>query len=330
LLNKTTFKNSIFKGLLAGLLTLFVYYFFYIEFVRSTVEDMAFDAINWISLSQTVEDTKSPYVFLLMVDDKYLESKNLVDENGDTTYGYMFPREYLAEIISSVDIFVEDLDEENYPKALFLDYDMTYLSDPLNQIPSSGDLAFLEILKKKRPYSIYLPMTSNQNFVNDSNDKQIQQLIKTKKINFVSVGLTIAADEISRRYYPFDTYKHNGKDQIFTNVAIELWRNYSNKSFDIKDEFSQSDMSLIENRIILKEYNNKANTKEFSSYQSYWKKFSSMSANYPLDMIYEDLFKDSIIMVGATHKFSSDTFETDAFNNEKSGIEVHANALMTL
>ena len=128
--------NASLKGLAAAILTLVVYQFFYIEFIRSSIEDSAFDMTSWFALSKTTTDTNNSNLFLMMVDDNYLASKNLLDENNEIKYGYIFPRDYLAELIQKVDALVADIDQENYPKALFLDYDLSYLSDPHNLVAS--------------------------------------------------------------------------------------------------------------------------------------------------------------------------------------------------
>jgi len=328
--HKTFIITAFLKGVVALLFTCFLYQFFYIEFIRSSVEDAAFDFINSFALSELKTDTNSSNVFLLMIDDKYLKSKKLLDDNNETTYGYLLPRDYLAEIISSVDTLIEDIDKENYPSALFLDYDLAYLSDPHNKIASKGDLALLNTLKKDRSYTIYLPMTSNYNYIYHSKDLKSQQLINESKLQFVSVGLTTASDGVSRRYYPYESFKDKeNKNKNFTNIAIKLYENKNGVDFNVSHIFSQNKKSLIENRIIFKKKKIIEN-REYVSWQSNWSKLSAMSANYPLDMIYEDDLKGSIFLIGAAHSMSQDTFEVDTYPNNISGIEMHANALMTL
>jgi len=240
------------------------------------------------------------------------------------------PREYLADIINDVDILVEDIDEENYPYALFLDYDLAYLSDPHNKTASEDDLKLLEVLKKDRPYIIYLPMTANYNIVYYSIDIDIQRQIRNQKIRFVSVGLSSASDGVSRRYYAYETYKDiNGTDTKFMNVAIELWRDQNTLDKDVVDSFSQKGRALVENRIIFKD-KHITEDKNYTTWQSNWKQLSAMSAHYPLDMIYEDDLKHSVFMVGSAHSASDDSFEIDEYSQEITGIEMHANALMTL
>jgi hypothetical protein len=323
-------KQSLFKGILASLLTVLVYQFYYIEFIRSNVEDSAFDTMSWIILSREQTQTDSSNILLLMVDDSYLKSKNLLDENNETRYGYIFPREYLAEIIASVDTLTDDVDTQNRPKALFLDYDLSYCSDPLNITKSHGDQVLIDVLKKERSYTIYLPMTSNYNYIYHDKDERLQELIKNGKIKFVSVGLASAGDNISRRYYPYETYNDvNNTPTIFPNISIALWSEAMQTNMEINTTFHQKRASLIENRIIFKNKHIEED-KEFTSWQSNWQNLSGVSANFPLDMIYEEILANAVIMVGPSHQLSSDNFGIDKFGNGLSGVEMHANALMTL
>lgn len=311
-------SQALLKGLAATLFTIFLYQFFYIEYIRSNVEDIAFDkTIDYVVAKQQI-DTNSSNTFVLMVDDKYLASKNLLDENNETNYGYIFPRDYLAQIILNVDALVADIDEENYPSALFLDYDFSYLSDPHNKVPSTDDTLLLQVLQKKRPYTIYLPMTSNYNYIYDR--------LKNSNVKFVSVGLTSAHDGLSRRYYPYEEYK----DHNFTNIAIELYKEQINSDLNVTNVFSQNKISLVENRIIFKNKYIVENTPKYNYWQSNWSKLSYMSASYPLDMIYEDDLKGAVFMVGPTHSASDDSFTIYSSPKEISGVEMHANALMTL
>jgi len=327
---RACFVQAFFKGLSVAILTLIVYQFFYIEFIRASIEDSAFDTTSWFALSKEETDTNASNVFILLVDDKYLKSKNLLDENNETNYGYIMPREYLADIINDVDILMEEIDEENYPYALFLDYDLAYLSDPHNKIASTDDLKLLEVLKKDRPYIIYLPMTANYNIVYYSTDVDIQRQIKNQKIKFVSVGLTSANDGVSRRYYAYETYKDsNGTDKKFMNIAIELWSDQNFLDQNVLNSFAQKGRALIENRIIFKD-KHITEDNNYTAWQSNWKQLSAVSAHYPFDMIYEDDLKNSVLMVGSAHSASDDSFEIDAYSQEISGIEMHANALMTL
>jgi len=327
---KESLQEACWNALAATVMTLLLYQFFSIEFFRANLEDRAFDLTSWFALSQEKTDIQAPNLFLLLVDDKYLKKESLLDEYNETTYGYIMPRSYLADIIQRVDTLVEDLDTQNYPKALFLDYDIAYLSDPNNKTPTYDDKLFLEQLKKDRPYIIYLPMTSNYNIVYRSQDTKIQQLIASGKLRFVSVGLTIANDDLSRRYLSYEVYRDkNNTKRKFYNIAVTLWHDYNTTNNSL-DGFSLDDNTLIENRIIFKNKEKIEQMPLYDVWQSYWKPFQIFSASYPLDMIYEDDLQNAVIMIGAGHSESDDTFEIDDYNREITGVEMHANALMTL
>jgi len=324
-------KKSLFYAFSVLFTTLLIHYFSHIEYFRANIEDPAFDLTNWFVFSKEEVDLHKPNTFLLLVDDKYLISKDLLDENNETKYGYIFPRNYLADIINDIDTLVEDLDEENYPKALFVDYDTSYVSDPHNKLMSKDDAKFLDILKKQRPYIIYLPLTSNYNYIYHSKDKVIQEKIKNGKIRFVSTGLTSSSDGISRRFYPYETYKDlQNEDRKFLHVAIELYNLQNPHNQLSADDFSLDKQAFIENRIIPKDMMLQEETPQYNYWQSKYKQLSAMSANYPLDNIYEESLQDAVLMIGAAHSSNSDTFEVDDYLREVSGIEMQANTLMTL
>jgi hypothetical protein len=325
------YKETLKKVFLSSILTIFIYTFYHIEFFRESVEDFSFDITNQFVLSSQEEKLNAPNLLLFKIDDNYLNEKKLLDENSETKYGYLFPRSYLAELISKFDILLEDIDKENYPNALFVDYDMSYKSDPHNLIYTQDDLKLIEILKKDRPYKIYLPKTANHNYIQNFDDEIIQNKIKDNKIVFVSVGLTISNDDISRRYYPYETYKSkDGKDIKYPLIEIEIFKEFKGLKENILDKFSQEKIAFIENRIIFKDYKEKEIIENSEFIQSKWNNLKLFSANYPLDYIPEENFRNSIIYLGGTHSNSDDTFVKDSFDRELSGIEMHANALMTM
>lgn len=328
---KLNYIETLKKVALSIILTVFVYSFYYIEFIRENIEDFSFDLVNKFTLSTKEEKLNAPNLLLFKIDDNYLKEKKLLDENDETTYGYLFPRSYLGQIISNFDELIIDIDKENYPKGLFIDYDMSYKSDPNNLTFTQDDLAFIEVLKKDRPYKIYLAKTANHNFIESLDDKVIQEKIKNKEIVFVSVGLTISNDGVSRRYYPFDEYLSNeNKKEIYPLVNIEFYNEIKGLDSDISQNYAQDKIAFIENRIIFKEYKEKEIVDNSEIIQSYWDNFKLFSANYPLDYIPEEDFKNAIIYLGGTHSNSDDIFQKDTFNKELSGIEMHANALMTI
>lgn len=319
------------KVFLASVLTIFVYTFYHIEFFRENVEDFSFDIINQFILSSQEEKVDALNLLLFKIDDNYLKEKNLLDENSETKYGYLFPRTYLAELILKFDILLEDIEKENYPNSLFIDYDMSYKSDPNNLIYTHDDLKLIEVLKKDRPYKIYLPKTANHNYIQNFDDEIIQNKIKEKEIVFVSVGLTVSNDDISRRYYPYETYKaKDGKDIKYPLVEIEIFKELKGLDKNILDKFSQDKIAFIENRIIFKNYEDKEIIENSEFIQGKWKNLKLFSANYPLDYIPEEDLKNAVIYLGGTHSNSDDVFVKDTFDKELSGIEMHANALMTI
>lgn len=325
------YKETINKLFLSVVLTVFVYSFYHIEFIRENIEDISFDLVNKFILSSKEEKLNIPNLLLFKIDNNYLKEQNLLDENGETTYGYLFPRAYLAKIISNFDELITDIDKKNYPKGLFIDYDMSYKSDPNNITFTQDDFAFIEVLKKDRPFKIYLPKTANHNFIENLDDEIIQEKIKNKKIVFVSVGLTISNDGVSRRYYPFDEYLSNeNKKEIYPFVNIEFYNEIKGINNDISENYSQDKIAFIENRIIFKEYKEKEIVENSEKIQSYWDELKLFSANYPLDYIPEEDFQNAILYLGGTHSNSDDLFQKDTFNKELSGIEMHANALMTI
>lgn len=329
--SKNEFFDSLKKALISIALTFVVYNFFYIKIISENIEDFSFDIINNYLFSFQVEKVDAPNLLLFKIDDNYLKEKGLLDENKETTYGYLFPRIYLAEIISKFDLLLEEIEKENYPKALFIDYDMSYKSDPHNIIYTQDDLKLIEVLKKERAYTIYLPKTANNNYVENFDDEILQKKIKNKEIVFVSVGLTVANDNISRRYYPYENYiSKDAKEIKYPLVEIEIYRNIKNLQDDVLNNFSQDSIALIENRIIFKDYEKQQIINKSELIQSKWQNLKLFSANYELDYIPEENFKNSIIYLGGTHSNSDDTFVKDSYDRELSGIEMHANALMTM
>lgn len=319
------------KIVLSIILTICVYSFYYIEFIRENVEDFSFDIVNKFVLSTKEEKLDAPNLLLFKIDDFYLKDKKLLDENGETTYGYLFPRTYLAQIILDFDELLTDIEKENYPKALFIDYDMSYKSDPNNLNFTKDDLLFIDVLKKDRPYKIYIAKTANHNFIENLDDEIIQNKIKNEEIIFVSVGLTVSNDGVSRRYYPFDRYLSNeNEERIYPLVNLEFYNEIKGINKNISKEYSQDEIALIENRIIFKEYKEIEIVENSEVIQSYWDNLKIYSANYPLDYIPEEDFKNAIIYLGGTHSNSDDFFQKDTFNKELSGIEMHANALMSM
>lgn len=319
------------KIIISLLLTIFVYFFYHVKFIQENVENFSFDILNKFVLSTSYEKLDMPNLLLFKIDDYYLKEKNLLDINNETTYGHLLPRKYIAEIISNFDNYIRIIGKDFSPKGLFIDYDMRYKSD-INDIElTKDDLLFIDILKKDRSYIIYLPKTANHNFIENLNDNVIQKKIKNKEIIFVSVGLTVSNDGITRRYYPYKEYFSKNKEiKKYPLISIEIFKDIKNLQENILDNFSQNGISLIENKIIYKNYEDEKKDENYERMESYWNNFKIYSANYPLDMILKEDFKNSILFLGGNHKNNDDFFKIDTFDNKLSGIEIHANSLMTL
>ena len=328
--------SNIFRNIfISSCLTLFVYSFYSVEFVRSNIEDKAFDLINEFYLSEKEEKIKGLNFLLFTFDESYLKEQKLLDENDTIRFGYLLPRIYIAKFIEKLDAYIkEEIENENdYPHSLFIDFDMSYSSDLHNKKLTYDDEYLLNVLKIDRPYTIYLAKTSNYNFIESSSDSIIQEKIANKKIVFSSVALSVSVDDISRRYYPYRKFLKEGKELLYPLVDIDIFNSYKNKKINLEKEFSQEKMAFIENRIIFKDYSSSSNNTsllEPLKKQSYWKNFTSYSANYNFYEIYYEDFYKSIIYLGSTHKASNDVFTKDTFDREISGIEMHSNALMTL
>lgn len=331
---KYYFFESLYKSIIATIFFIVVYQFSNIEIIRSNIEDISFDLLNKFAIEDKQQDTFSTNVLLFKFDDFYLREKKLVDDRGNTNYGYLFPRDNIANFIKNLDDFVDKLNMSDRPLSLFIDYDFTYTSLPYNKQLSKDDLLLINILKKDRNYKIYLPKTNDINFIEQSNDKKIQELIKAKKINFVSVSLVESTDDIARRYLPYREFYNGEKKQSYIQAMIALWKeSKNNNQLDDKQIYNEfTNKSDIENRIIFKNYEEKVDEGDYETYLSNWQKLFVYSANYPFDEIIEENFYNSIILLGGTHSNNDDIFNIQGVKgvDSLSGIEIQANTLMTL
>lgn len=330
---KNYFLESLYKSVIATIFFTIVYQFSHIELIRSNIEDISFDLLNKLAIEDRQQNTNSPNILLFKFDDFYLKERNLVDNRGNTNYGYLFPRNNIANFIKKLDDFVDNLDINDRPLSLFIDYDFTYTSLPHNKQLSEDDLLLINTLKKERNYKIYLPKTNDLNFIEQSTDQKIQELIKARKINFVSVGLIESSDDIARRYLPYREFYNATEKQSYLQAMIALWKDSKNNQLDDKEIYNKfTDKSDIENRIIFKNYEEKIDEGDYETYLSNWKKLFVYSANYPFDEIIEDNFYNSIIFLGGTHSSNDDIFNIQGIKgvDSLSGIEIQANTLMTL
>lgn len=328
---KFKLRKAFSQTIVAALLTCLVYLFYSGEFIRESVEDFSFDVVNNYVLKSQHQRVDAPNLLLFKIDDLYLKDQGLLDKYGETTYGYIFPRSYLADLITRIDSIVSQMNPENYPSTMFIDYDISYSSDPYNKVLTQDDLRLLEVLKKERPYKIYFPKTSNYNMIERSEDKKIQELISKGDISFGSVGLTVSKDDISRRYYPFERHFNQFEEEkVYPLVDIAILNDIRENNHKVEEVFTHDRISLIENRIIFKGYKFYEEYEGSEFIQSYWDNLKIFSANYDLDSIIEEDFANAILFIGGDHSHNEDTFVMDNVDTELSGIEMHANALMTL
>jgi hypothetical protein len=327
-------KKVLQDSILVSFVFLICQLFYNIEIVRSNVEDIAFDAINKYIIKENQVNVNAPNIFVLAIDDTYMVANKLFDKNRKPNYGYLFPRDKLASIIVKVDNLCDNIDKENIPKTLFLDYDMEFTSMPNGKILSKEDKKLLEILKEPRSYTIVLPKSNAYNFIQYSQDSTIQKLIRNKKIVFASVKFLKTSDGIVRRYSAYKSFKEfNGQVVSYPNVDVLLWYMIRHGSIptikDINSTFFQDD--IIANRIKIKAYKDSKDESSVIQY-SYWNNLVKLSAKKNLFEIDEDDYKNSIIMVGGTYHGNSDRFDVlDLLTKEKiSGVDLHANILLTL
>ncbi len=99
----TILKSALWKSLLATILFGLFYLFYSVEIVRNNVEDIAFDTINKFSIHGHKVATDTPHVLVFAIDDLYMKTHKLFDEDNKSIYGYHFPRNYIADFIENLD-----------------------------------------------------------------------------------------------------------------------------------------------------------------------------------------------------------------------------------
>ena len=323
------FKEAFGRALSASVVFFLFFLFYNTEFVRNKAEDFAFDFINKVYINTSPISMQSPQVQLFAIDDLYMKGHQLYDDHNKSNYGYLFPRKYIADFIQRLDQLVQDNDPANRPKALFIDYDMSFTAMPYGKELSVDDQVLLNTLKQQRSYSILLPKTSRYNFIEKSQDKEIQKRISEKKIIFVSVSLLQTIDGMIRRYEGYKSFD----DKEYMSVDIALWQVLNGKDIDLessKAHFLRND--IIGNRIWMKSYLSSSIDDGCSIQKSYWENLTKYSANCSLyDVIQED-FAGSVVMLGGTHTQNDDRFDMlNVFSKESfTGIDIHANTLMTM
>jgi len=328
--------SSFINAILVTLLFVISYKFYNINIITQNIEDIGFDVIDKFIINTREVKVNAPYTFVLTIDNKYMKFNKLYDEDNETTYGYLLPRDKLANIIRKIDIFFKNTAKSNQPKALFIDYDLTFTSMPYGKELSNEDKQLLDVLKQPRKYIIILPKTSKYNFIQYSKDKKIQQLIKDKKIIFASVGVYNGYDDSVRRYPIYQFIKEkNGTKKAYINADVLMWWLVRKNSIptikDINNTFKYN-YDVIANRIRFKDDMDKIDYDDCSIIKSYWKNYIKMSANCSLNKIKSKFYKDSLIIIGGTDKENDDKFYIlNVLGNKKlSGVELHANILQTL
>lgn len=298
-------KRSLITATIGVVLFIITHTFYNYDIVRKYVEDSAFDYFSAHFLATKPQSANAPNLFVINVDDNYLQKAQLLDKNGKINYGYLFPRNQLASIIETLDTKTATL--ANPPKALFIDYDLTFSSVPYSQRASMEDQKLIEILKHPRNYTIILPKTMENNFF----AKHLKQEIANGSIIFTSVGFQVDSDGLARRYQPI---KNDSP-----HVALVLYE-LAGRTLD-KEPFKK--IEVVENKIIIKSIQTTNNFIE----QSYWKELKFLSAG-DLDNLVDEALSGAIMMLGANHSENSDFFTSK--NGELSGVALHGNALMTL
>ena len=306
-----------------------VYIFSNNEHIREEIGDKGFDLMDKFVLSkERVHLTNAPSLLLFSYDNLYMKSKNLWDEDNNSNYGNLFERSRLTEFIEVLDNRSTRLKKfgKATPKALFVDFDLSFTLMPNGHTLSEPDRAFLERLKVKRDYVIVLPKTQSANFVEKSEDKQIQALIAQKKIVFASVGFNLSKDNTVRRYRAFEKFHENGVEKLYPNVNVVLWRLSQNQ--ERKESLKNRD--VVSNRILFK-----ANEEGLAT-QSKWENYKHYSVlrheSKKSDRIALMEYANAIVMLGTSYTNNADTFQVlNIFGSEEqSGVEIHANTLMSL
>ena len=334
-------KHSIYKSLIVTLLFVAVSLLSNFELVREKFEDAGFDLTSKIFFSTKLEKApNAPSVVLFGFDNLFMQKNGLFDEDNRTNYGYLFPRKYITKFIKRLDKVSHRLTlfGGQPPKALFVDMDVSFGAN-LNGKLSIDEEALLDILEQdtNRSYTLVFPKTQTANFIEQSKRPQIQAMIEAKKIIFVSVDFTVSKDNASRRYITHTTFSNplssSEKNSIYPHAGVLLWNLAQKKDTNLtwlKENFSVGD--VVQNRILFKKYQKaKKKTPVGNLKRSYWEGYNFYSATYQ-DRIDDELLQNAVVMLGATYQGNDDTFEVLASGDstELSGVELHANTLMTL
>lgn len=115
------------------------------------------------------------------------------------------------------------------------------------------------------------------------------------------------------------------------NANIFLWKLFKNEEINSSQLINTfKNNNVVSNRILLKPYEKALPT------QSYWQNYKRYSVlrhmSKEADMVSDKLYENAIVMLGTSYNNNGDTFQVlNFFGSEvMSGIEIHANVLMTL
>lgn len=347
-----------FKAFLATCLVFLITQFSDLEIIRAQVEDIAFEQYEKFYQRDRVENLVAPQTILLLIDDLYLK------ENDLENYGYLFPRDHLAKIISRIDqrlsrnksakikpqnspnsshqtlgLSVADQgstqdtrkEDSLHVQALFIDYDLQFSTMPYGQKLSVEDQTLINVLNQTRDYPILLPKLAEQSF--------IDQHLQSENLGLASVYLSQDEDQISRRWIPAMTIAE--KPYFF--APLLLWLNHHQACGKISlthltrlnlaeiSKQCQLDFNAIDSvqrRIIHKNY--QLLDPEINLSKSRWQNLITLSAQH-LESLSDETLQNAILLLGADHSKSSDYFATQAQSKSfTSGVSIHADALMTL
>ena len=327
--NYAMLKSALWKSAVATILFGLFYLFYNTEIVRSHVEDVAFDTVNKFSIYNKELATDTPHVLVFAFDDLYMKKNQLFDEDNISNYGYLFPRNYISDFIVNLD---SELAHEDFdgvaPKALFIDYDMSFSSMSSGKELSKEDTELLEVLAKERSYVILIAKTQKANFVEFSSNPAIKKAIRQKRIVFVSVPLLRSKDDVVRRYRSKESFGYAHPTKPYTSVNVLLWQILTDKPS--VNPFKEKD--IIGNRIFLKAYTQSESSDECVAYTSGWQQLKKYSALCPIYEIDSQEFDGGIIMLGGTHSQNNDKFSVLSVLGQKTytGVDIHANAIMTM
>lgn len=281
-----------------------------IDFIRSGYSDFSFNVMNMLTY-KIKQKTDSSNILIVLFDDFFLKKNHLVNKYGEPLYGYNFPRKYIASVIKILD--KNEKNKHVSPKALFIDYDFSFTMMPGGKELSKWDKELIDVLAHDRNYVIFIPEIYSFNFIKDSKNKKIRQMIKEKKIVFVSPSFFKNNDGNVKRYAPVVTIG----DKKYENLILKMYRLDKNKSIVIDDK------TLYSTDILFKGYDGS---------HSYWENvYKCGILDFVAKNFYRNKINGSFILLGSSYSFNNDKYEIFPFFSPVfNGVEILANAYETL